>query len=278
MQAEYVADLGPARILHPNALRVRHRAAHLLPDHIRLVQDADRVPERLAHLHLAVEPHDAAHLGNDRLWFREEFPEACVPPSGDRARELQVLALVLSHGHRPGEVDEDVRRLQHRIVQESHRHRLQPGRLVLVLGHALQVAHGRDRVEEPRQLHVLDHVRLYEDRAALGIQTHREQAHRHVEGALGQLGRIELAHDRVLVHDREEAVVLVLHPDPLAKRAQVVAQMGLSAGLNAAQHPHLLFGSDLAHANAQSATSWSDLLEPGRRAVSLLRPSGKEKA
>jgi hypothetical protein len=62
MQREDVAHLGPAGIVAPDPLWVGDRGAHPLPDLVRLGQDADRVAERLAHLRLAVEPHDAADV------------------------------------------------------------------------------------------------------------------------------------------------------------------------------------------------------------------------
>ena len=64
---------------------------------------------------------------------------------------------------------------------------------------------------------------------------HVEQAGRHVQGALLQLRRLVGLGDGVQVHDAEQALVAVLERDPVLHRAEVVADVQLARGLDAAE-------------------------------------------
>ena len=83
--------------------------------------------------------------------------ESRVPPAGDLARQLEVLDLVLADGHGVGPVQQDVGRLQHRIVQQARGNALLALRFVLELGLAFELAKRCDRVENPRQLGMFRH-------------------------------------------------------------------------------------------------------------------------
>ena len=63
-----------------------------------------------------------------------------------------MLNLVFSDGDEIGLVEENVRRLQHRIVQQAGKNALFLGRLFLKLRLPLQLAEWRDGVEYPREL------------------------------------------------------------------------------------------------------------------------------
>ena len=146
-----------------------------------------------------------------------------------------MLPLVLPHRHEIRPVEEDVGRLQHRIVEETRVHRLPSLGLLLELGHPSQVTHRRDRVEEPRELAVIGDVGLREQRAALRIDAGGHQRHGEVEHAPQQILALVLPGDRVQVDDAVEALVLVDHPRPAAEDAEIVAEMGLARGLDAAE-------------------------------------------
>jgi fructose-1,6-bisphosphatase/inositol monophosphatase family enzyme len=150
--------------------------------------------------------------------------------------ELQVLELVLAHRHRGGPVQQDVGGLQDRVVQEPRRNRLEAGRLVLVLRHPLEVTHRGHRVEEPRELRVLGHVRLHEDHAPLGIEPRGQEAHRQVEDPRREFRGRKLTDECVLVHDAEEALVPVLQLHPLPEGAEIVSEMRLAGRLHSAEH------------------------------------------
>ena len=59
-----------------------------------------------------------------RLGHHEGGAVPVVEPDRDVARQLEVLALVVAHGHAVGVVGEDVGRHQHRVVEQADAHRL----------------------------------------------------------------------------------------------------------------------------------------------------------
>ena len=80
-----------------------------------------------------------------------------------------MLALVLADRHLVRAVGEHVGGLQHGVEQQPGGDQLALGeRLVAELVHALQAAELGDAAEQPRQLGVLVHVALAEQRAARG--------------------------------------------------------------------------------------------------------------
>ena len=86
-------------------------------------------------------------------------PEALVEAAGDLAGQLDVLALVLADRNLVGLVGEHVRGLQHRIEEEPGGDQLPLlRRLLLELGHAIEVAVGGERRQVPGELAVLPDV------------------------------------------------------------------------------------------------------------------------
>ena len=69
------------------------------------------------------------------------------------------------------------------------------------------------------------HLALHEDRRAGRIDPEREVLGRGDQGASTEHRGVLRHGDRMQVHHTEEWVVLVLKTDPLADRAQCVAQM-----------------------------------------------------
>ena len=247
VQRVHVAHLRPAGIVPAHALRIGDRSANARPHFFGLGEDPDRVAEGLAHLGFPVQAKNAALPSDDRLGLRKEISVGRIPLARDRAGELQVLALVFPHGYRIRAVEEDVGRLQHRVVEDARRDRLEALRLVLVLRHALELPDRSDRIEEPGQLGVLGHVGLDEDDAPLRVQTDREEAHREVYDVLWQLLRVAAGGDGVVVHDAPDAVVALLHLDPTPQRAQVVPDVHLAARLHAAEDAGAPRGSAAGH-------------------------------
>ena len=167
---------------------VRHRALELAPDRVGLVEDVDGAlvgRRRRRHAVLRdLQVHDArAHRGDAVLGHDEHLAEAGVEAARDLPHELDVLALVVADGDLVGAVGEDVGGLEQRIEEQPRAHPLAVlGRLLLELGHAVEVAPGGDAREEPAQLGVLGHVALAEEQAAIGLQARGQQDGRRVVG------------------------------------------------------------------------------------------------
>ena len=86
------------------------------------------------------------------------------------------------------------------------------------------------------------HVALHEDDGALRVDAGSEEEVREVDRVAPQL-RPHLAHgDGVQVDDAVDAVVGLLHGDPVADRAEVVAEVQRARRLDAAEHARLAHG------------------------------------
>ena len=81
-------------------------------------------------------------------------------------------------------------------------------------------------------------VALQEERAAVGLEADGEEQRRQVERAVVQVLRVVVDRDRVQVDDAEEGVALVLGRDVLAHRADVVADVFGTRGLDAGENAH----------------------------------------
>ena len=94
-----------------------------------------------------------------------------------------------------------------------------------------------------RELRVLGHVGLHEQRAALRVEPHREQLGDGQPGALAQRRRVVPGGDGVQVDHAVERVVRLLHGHPVTHRAQVVAEVeGIGGRLDAGEHPRAAGG------------------------------------
>ena len=105
--------------------------------------------------------------------------------------------------------------------------------LLLVRRHALEPGNRRDHLEQQIQLGVLRHLRLDEQRAALRVDAGADPVGHVVVGVRDEVFRVGvLARQGVPVDDEKEAVVVLLHVDPVVERADQVAEM------QAACRPH----------------------------------------
>jgi segregation and condensation protein A len=211
---------------------------HLARDLGRIVQDVDRPQGRvdaLGHLALGVlEVHDARPDRGDRgLGDDEQLAVAAVEALRELAGELEVLALVVAHGHPVRLVEKDVGSHEHWVGEEANPHRLLAVPLGLELGHAAQLAHGRGALEQPGEARVLGDVALDEDRGDIGVQADREQVHRCSEALLAQVRGVDLLGQRVQVDHAVQRVVAPLVRNPLAERPDVVAEVKVAGGLDA---------------------------------------------
>ena len=122
-----------------------------------------------------------------------------------RARELEMLHLILAHRHEVGAIQQNVRSLQHRIVEQPRVHALLALRLVLELRLALELTERRDGVEDPRELGMFRHLRLHEQRRLLGVEARGEQRHGHLPRAARAAPRARTRRDRVIVDDADRS-------------------------------------------------------------------------
>jgi myo-inositol-1(or 4)-monophosphatase len=232
-----VAHFGCTRIGATDSLRISHRRLELLPDRGGLLQQVDGVPKRLRHLRLAIEPHDASRRSEKRFRLREKsaIVEARIPLPRDLARKLQVLNLILTNRYQLGTIQQNVRRLQYRVIQQTRGNTFLSACLFLELSLPLQLAQWSERVEYPRQLGMFLHPRLYEQRAFRGIESSCQQRQSHVGGSCAQISRLVRHRDGVIVYDAEERLVFVLQINPVFDGSEVVSDVQRAGGLNAAE-------------------------------------------
>ena len=195
---------------------------------------------RLRHFLRAVaQGHDARGRALDDRFRQDEQVDAVVVIEllGDVAGEFDVLLLVLTDRHVCRLVDQDVGRHQVWIdVQARTRGIAVLAGLVLELGHAVQPAEAGDAVEDPGEFRVRRHMALHEQGRARRIDARRDIAGRDFAGGAGQLRRFDaICGDGVEIHHAEEALIVLLHPDPIADRTEIVAEMEISGRLDAGQ-------------------------------------------
>ena len=141
MQGENVADLGRAGILAGFACGIGSRRPELLPDRFGGLEQADRVPQALRHLGLAVEAEHAFRAGQQRLRLgKEALAIAGVPTPRNFAHELEMLDLILTDRYKTSFIEQHVSRLQYRVRQQPHGDAFLALRLVLELRLALELA------------------------------------------------------------------------------------------------------------------------------------------
>ncbi len=174
--------------------------------------------------------------GNVALGTTNVSPKRCVEPDRHVTGELEVLALVVADRHLVGVVQEDVGHHQDRVVEQAGRDGLLAFALVLELGHPPQLAEGCDAVEEPGQLGVRGHVALHEQHAPGRVEARRHQQDRGLSCARAELGGGVRHRHRVEVDDAVDRVLAVLLGRPAAHRAEVVAEVHLSRGLDPGEH------------------------------------------
>ena len=152
------------------------------------------------------------------------------------ARELEVLALVVTDGHPVGVVQQDVGGHEGRIGEQPGRDELGALGLVLELRHPAQLAERGRAFEDPRQLRVLVDMTLDEQRRDVGVDADGQQHLCDLEGASPQLGRILRLGERVQIDHAVERVGAVLIGHPVPERAEQVAELHITGGLDAREH------------------------------------------
>ena len=104
--------------------------------------------------------------------------------------------------------------------------------------HPAELAERGDGGQQPAQLSVLVHVGLAEEEAALRVEAGGEQHRGGVQQALAKISRVVGDGDRVEVDDAVDRLAPVLPGHVLRYRADVVAQVLATGGLNAREDAH----------------------------------------
>jgi len=192
-------------------------------------------PGGLAHLPLRIgEGHDPRPLTEDRLRLGERSPEPEVEPPRDPPRLLQVLDLVLPHRDVVGPVEEDVRRLEDRIVEQATVDELLLRGLLFELGHPRQIPVGGDTAQDPAQLRVLWDGGLDIEDRPLRVDPARDEVEGELPPRRAELGghRV-LVGESVVVDDAVDTLVPLLELDPALDRPEVVPDVELPCWLDA---------------------------------------------
>ena len=154
-----------------------------------------------------------------------------------------MLALVNAHRHKVRLVEQDIRRHQHRIIEEADVDVVGVlGALILVLRHAAHFAHVGEAIEHPRKLGVRGNVALAVNQALLGVDAAGDVDSGKLHAAAAQIRRILPDGDGVHVDNGVDAVVVVLQLGEVAERADVIAQRQRTGRLDAGEDNRLLFG------------------------------------
>ena len=151
-----------------------------------------------------------------------------------------MLLLILAHGDIVGLIEQDIRRHQRRIGEETAVDVLAVlGGLVLKLRHARELAEHRIAVQDPAELGVLRHVGLDEQRVLLGVQAAGDVLRQLLERAAAQRRRVLTHGDRVHIGHEVVVVKFLVALRPVLDRAEVGPEGQIAAGLNAGQHHFL---------------------------------------
>ena len=188
-----------------------------------------------------------------RFRHGEGVAEALVEAQRQVSGDLEVLALVVTDGHAGGVVDEDVRGHEDGIGEEPDVGVVPLGRLVLELRHPGGLAEGRLAGEDPHELGVLTDVALAEDRRALRVHSPGDELRGGHPGTPGDGLRVGRHREGVEVGDEVVRVEVLLQPDPVDERPEVVAEVqGVARGLHPGEDAGLV-GCRTGHARIVSA-------------------------
>ncbi len=148
--------------------------------------------------------------------------------------KFEVLLLVLPDRHVRRAIGQNVGRHQVRIGIETDGCVLAVlAGLLLELRHAVEPAETRDAVEDPCQLRMRGHLALIEQDALLWVEARRDVGGRNPPDRVLQLLGILPDRDRVQIDDAVDALMRLLHLDPLQHGAEIVAEMQAARGLHA---------------------------------------------
>ena len=147
-----------------------------------------------------------------------------------------MLHLILTDRDEASFIKQHVGRLQDRVRQQPHRDAFLALRLVLELRLALELTERCHARQQPIELGMLGDVRLHEYDALIRVEAGRKQTHRHIERQRRERGGVIRLRDGMQVDDAEQAFVLGLQPYPVLHGAEVVADVQLAGGLDAAEY------------------------------------------
>ena len=113
------------------------------------------------------------------------------------------------------------------------------GALILVLGHAAELAHIGEAVQNPCQLGMAADMALAIDEALFGVQAAGDVDGGQLHAAAAQVSGILPHGDGVHVHNAVDAVIVILQGGEILQRADVVAQRERTGGLDAGENNRL---------------------------------------
>ena len=209
-------------------IAVGHCTFDLLDHRFRIFQQTNHVIAvviRLRHFlgRLQQGHHARTGLRNERLRNFEHITINRVEALGDIAAQLQVLFLVFTNRNLVSLVQQDIGRHQYRVVKQTGVDVFRIARrFIFELGHTAQFAEIGVAVQRPTQLCVLRYVGLNEDGALFRVNTAGQIQRQGVERRFTQRLRVLTNGDGVLVNDAIDAVVVILHVNPLTQRTHVV--------------------------------------------------------
>ena len=221
-----VADLRPARIGALDAQRVGDHAHHQAPDLVRLGEDRDRVAGALPHLPHAVDADHHRGVGEDGLRLGKNGAVAPVEGPDHLPGELEMGRLVLADRDSAGLVDDDVGRLQNRVVEQAEAVLFAVFADFLVGRVALCPGNRHTGLEDPCKLAVLRQIRLTDQGAPFGVESDGQQVEDHLVCEPAQLGAVVDGGERMQIHDAVDGVVLILERDVVDLGTQVVPEVG----------------------------------------------------
>ncbi len=145
-----------------------------------------------------------------------------------------MLLLVLADRHMRRLIAEDVGGHQHRIgIEAEPGHVAVLARLFLELRHPVEPAERRQAAEQPAEFGMRADHALVEDDAAFGVDAGGDIGGGDLARRMAQFGRILRHRHRVQIDDAEDALEIVLQGDPVADRAEIIAEMQIAGRLDA---------------------------------------------
>ena len=187
------------------------------------------------------------------------------------AGELDVLPLVVADRDEARVVKKDVGGHQRRIGEKPRAGALALlAALLLELRHALEPTQWDEALQDPRELGVRRDVRLDKHGLVFPDPTGLEDGGK-VQRVLPKSGRVLWHRDRVEIHDAEDVLVAILVTHPVANRAEVVADMEATAGLDPGKDTRLSAGLLHRHMLREGVLSYATLSPRTVRKTSFTR-------
>src|SRR3954469_17996350 len=226
----------------PHPLGVGVHLHDLLAHGFGIVRQIDRIAVALRHLAI-VESRETRKFGQQRFGFDEQLPVEVVKAANDLATQFEVSDLVFSNGDELGVIDDDVRRLQQRIAEETQRREILLGELLhllLVGRHPFQPRDRNRHREQQEQLRMLRDERLNEQRRPFRIDSRGDPVGRHLVRARYDLAGVGVvARQRMPIGNEIEAIVLILKRRPVIQCADKMSEVQLSCRAHARNHTRL---------------------------------------